>query len=106
MLFVIGSIQYEENIKKVAEYFREKEGFVVEYVKPEPNVELSTLILQVFKNIDKSDAVVAVKKPDGTYGYGTLYEIQFAIFIDKEVIEVSPDDITDPEWLEDRKKFY
>lgn len=109
MIYVIGSVSQEEDIKKVADYFRnyfkDKGGFTVEYVKKEPEKSLVTLILECFNKIQESDTVVAVKKPDGSYGTGTTYEICFAKFIGKEVIEISVNDIEELEskWNKNKK---
>ena len=106
MLYIIGSVKQEHEIREVANYFKNKEGFAVEHVKAEPDIPLPTLILECFNKISKADGIVAVKKPDGSYGTGTTYEICFAKFIGKDVIEMSIDDLNNPEWIEKRKTFH
>lgn len=105
MLYVIGSVKQEHDIREIANYFKNKEGFDVKYVKAEPDESLTDLILDCFDIISKSEIIVAVKKPDGSYGTGTTYEICFANFIGKEVIEMSIDDLNNPEWIAKRKTF-
>lgn len=105
MLHIIGSVKQERDIREVANYFQNIEGFAVEYEKAEPDKSLNTLILDCFKKISKADGIVAVKKPDGSYGTGTTYEICFAKFIGKDVIEMSVNDLNDPEWVKQRRAF-
>ena len=78
--FVIGSLSQEEKIREYGEKLASKIGNEnVRYVKSEPDKDFDHLIIQAYKNIDWADFVYAIKKPDGTIGTGTTYEIQYAI---------------------------
>lgn len=84
-VFVIGSLSCEEEIRKVAKFFEEERGDEVDYVRKQPEKPLEILIREAFESISKADRVVAVRKPDGTFGDGTLYEMTFANFIGKPI---------------------
>lgn len=84
-VFVIGSLSYEEEIKKVASFFKEEMGDEVDHVRKQPEKSLEILIKESFESISKADRIVAVKKPNGTFGDGTLYEMAFANFIGKPI---------------------
>lgn len=93
--YVIGSMSCADKIREVAKYLEEA-GCDVEYVKPQPEKDLSDLILECYKHIFEADEIVAVSKADGSYGTGTMYEIGFAQFLDKKVYKWREDqcDIT------------
>lgn len=107
-VFVIGSLSCEEEIRKVAKFFKEEMGDEVDYVRKQPEKPLEILIREAFESISKEDRVVAVKKTDGTFGDGTLYEMTFANFIGKPITKFGKTDIelisqkgsnTLPEWI-------
>jgi hypothetical protein len=107
-VFVIGSLSCEEEIRKVAKFFKEEMGDEVDYVRKQPEKPLEILIREAFESISKADRVVAVKKTDGTFGDGTLYEMTFANFIGKPITKFGKTDIelisqkgsnTLPEWI-------
>lgn len=83
-------------------------GDEVDYVRKQPEKPLEILIREAFESISKADRVVAVKKTDGTFGDGTLYEMTFANFIGKPITKFGKTDIelisqkgsnTLPEWI-------
>lgn len=92
-VFIIGSLSYEEEIKKVAKFFREEMGDEVDYVRKQPEKSLEILIKEAFEAISNADRIVAVKKPDGSYGEGTMYEMFFAEFIGKPITKFGKIDI-------------
>lgn len=107
-VFIIGSLSCEEEIKEVAKFFVEEMGYEVDYVRKQPEKSLEMLIKEAFESISKADRVVAVKKPDGSYGEGTMYEMSFAEFIGKPITKFGKMDIelisqkgsnTLPEWI-------
>lgn len=100
-VFVIGSLSYEEEIKKVAKFFREEMGDEVDYVRKQPEKSLEILIREAFESISKADRIVAVEKPDGNFGDGTLYEMAFANFIGKPITKFGKMDIE----LINKKRF-
>ena len=84
-VFVIGSVSQEDIIKNVASDYLSSEC-EVRYVSRQPSVDRETLIWKAFTNIMWADLVVAVSKPDGSFGDGTKYEMIFAMFNAKTVI--------------------
>lgn len=90
---IIGSLSQANLIKKLAKQL-EKENlhFNVKYVhkKKKP---IETIIHDCFDTIASSHHIIAVKKPDNSFGRGTLYEIEFAKRIDKQIYFVNPKDI-------------
>lgn len=84
--YVIGSIKQADDIKRVADSLMS--NFNVRYVKPEPDIPLSDLIHNCYRNISEADFVFAVQKPDGTFGEGVTYEIEFAYFLGKNILKI------------------
>ena len=84
-VFVIGSISCEKEIRSVAKFFEEEMGDEVDYVRKQPEKPLEVLVKEAFHSIYNADRVVAVRKPDGTFGCGTIYELAFAEFIGKPI---------------------
>lgn len=82
-VFVIGSVSHMERINRVVSKYEEM-GYFVESVRKQPDKPLMALIENAFRHISYADLVVAVRKPDGSLGNGTLYELAFAQFIRKE----------------------
>lgn len=68
--------------------------FNVKYVhkKKDP---IETIIHDCFDTIASSHNIIAVKKPDNTFGRGTSYEIEFAKRMGTPVYIVNPKDIKD-----------
>ena len=83
-VFVIGSMSCEKRIKAIAEFFEEM-GDQVDYVKKQPQKSFEDLVKEAFISIANADRVVAVRKDDGTFGEGTMYEMAFAEFIGKQI---------------------
>lgn len=78
-VFVIGSLSQEEKIRECAKKLSCKIGNEnVRYVKSEPDKNFNNIIIQAYKNIDWADVIFVIKKPDGTIGTGTTYEVQYA----------------------------
>lgn len=84
--FVIGSMSCADEIRKVAEYLMST-GCEVEYVRPQPNKNLSELIVEAYKHISESDDIIAIPKSDGSFGTGTMYELGFAEFLGKRIFK-------------------
>ena len=78
--FIIGSISQEEQIKKLADKFN-----TTMYVKHQPNKSFKQLVSEAFTNIEEADLIIAVKKPDGTFGEGTTYELEYARRLGKRI---------------------
>lgn len=79
-VFIIGSITcfpIIENLALLLRNFR-SEFEEVDYVRPQGDKTLSILIKECYEKIQRSDCVIAVTKPDGSFGEGTTYEIEFA----------------------------
>lgn len=90
---IIGSLSQANLIKKLAKQLKKENlHFNVKYVhkKKEP---IETIIHDCFDTIASSHQIIAIKKPDNSFGRGTLYEIEFAKRIDKPISFVNPKDI-------------
>lgn len=87
-VFIIGSMSVVDDIEKVAEKYSAL-GVNVKYAKKQPDKNLEDLIEDALKCISEADMIVAVPKPDGTFGEGTTYEMMFAIHLGKTVYEVN-----------------
>lgn len=83
-VFIIDPMSCEERIKSIAEFFEEM-GDQVDYVRNQPQKTFETLVREAFVSIADADRIVAVRKDDGTFGEGTMYEIAFAEFIGKQI---------------------
>lgn len=84
-VFVIGSVKHMDKILEAAKSYM-KEGYAVRHVIPQPDQLKESLIDEAFRIIFNSDMIVAVTKPEGGFGDGTLYEISFAKFLGKEIV--------------------
>lgn len=84
-VFVIGSLSCADRIKSIAEYFSDELGDEVEYVKKQSQKTSETLVEETFDSISKADRIVAVRKDDGSFGEGTIYELAFAKFLGKQI---------------------
>ena len=85
-VFIIGSMQQEEKIKYVAENIEKLQYAEVKYVKPQPSKPFLKIVSEVFDNIEESDTIIVVKKPDGSVGYGVTYEVEYARRLRKKII--------------------
>lgn len=92
-IYIIGSLSQAKLIKKLAKQLKKENlHFNVKYAhKKKKSIE--TIIHDCFDKITSSNHIVAVTKPDGSFGRGTLYEIEFAKRIDKPIYFVNPKDI-------------
>lgn len=84
--FVIGSMSCADEIREVAEYLKGV-GCDVNYVRPQPERNLSELIIECYKHIYEADDIIAVPKADGSFGTGTMYELGFAEFLGKRIFK-------------------
>ena len=92
-IYIIGSLSQADFIKKLAEQLKkENSHFNIKYVhkKKEP---IETIIHDCFDTIASSHHIIAVQKPDNSFGRGTLYEIEFAKRMGKPIYFVNPKDI-------------
>ena len=81
---IIASLRQEDDIKKVADKYK-KLGYIVDYPIKQPDKELSRIIEDYLYKISLADSVVAITKPDGTFGVGATYEIAFARYLNKPI---------------------
>lgn len=91
----MGSSPQAKLIKKLAKQLKKENlHFNVKYVhkKKDP---IETVIHNCFDKITSSNHIVAVTKPDGSFGRGTSYEIEFAKRMGTPVYIVNPKDIKD-----------
>lgn len=106
-LFIIGSLSNMDYIKKVGDVYR-RQGYEVTTVHNQPFKTPSEIVLNTYRTIEETDAVIAVTKKDGSFGDGTTYEIAFTSHIGKPVrvinhIEI--DKMVKPTLNEYEKKF-
>lgn len=74
---VLGSMKYPERVRDLAEAYM-RQGYKTIYVIHMPEQEKKTLIDHAFNLINWADIVAAVTKPDGSFGDGVLYELEYA----------------------------
>ena len=86
-IFIIGSLSQVNELKEIADVLRK--DFDVTYVHPRPNDTIDVIIHDAFDEIEKCNHVVALRKPDKSFGRGTLYEIEFAKRIHKPITFVN-----------------
>lgn len=92
-IYIIGSLSQADTIKNLAKRLRKENfHFKIKYVhkKKKP---IETIIHNCFDEIASSHHIVAVEKPDGSFGKGTLYEIEFAKRLGTPIYFVNPKDI-------------
>lgn len=87
-IYIIGAIAYMKLINKVVELFMAGEYEEVTYVYPDDTKSFEELVEQSFKHIKDADLIIAVKKPDGTFGEGAIYEIVFAKQLNKDIMYI------------------
>ena len=88
LIFVIGSIKQKDQIKTTAENLKKLCGCDVAYVCDNPFKSFECLVNDAFDRIEKADQIVVVRKPDGSIGDGTTYEVAYARRLKKPVIFV------------------
>ena len=91
-LFIIGSLSNENYIKRLGEWYK-RQGYEVTTVHNQPLKTINELIIEAYRNIEQTDAVIAVTKEDGSFGDGTCYETAFASHIGKPVRVMNHSDI-------------
>lgn len=90
-IFVVGSLSYEDDLKIVTTLFSTQEN-IVRRVRRQPDKSIDIVIKDTLDDVSRADKVIAVAKPDGTFGEGTTYVMEFAKHIHKPVIYI--DNIT------------
>jgi nucleoside 2-deoxyribosyltransferase len=106
-LFIIGSLSNMDYIKKVGDVYR-RQGYEVTTVHNQPFKTPSEIVLNTYRTIEETDAVIAVTKKDGSFGDGTTYEIAFASHIGKPVRvlnHIDIDKMVKPTLNEKERKF-
>lgn len=92
-IYIIGSLSQANLIKKLAKQLKKENlHFNIKYVHKKKEL-IETIIHDCFDTIASSHHIIAVKKPDNSFGRGTLYEIEFAKRMDKPIYFVNPKDI-------------
>lgn len=78
-IYIIGSMSQIGYIEILQDFLKHSfKGYTVEAVRRRPDKDIKELISDCFSKIEHSDIIVALAKPDGTYGEGVLYEIEYA----------------------------
>ena len=90
--FIIGSSQQEAEIQQLAADMQNK--YKVNYITKQTDKSFEELVSNAFTNIENADLIVALKKPDNTFGQGTTYELEFAKRLRKQIRIVNPDKTT------------
>lgn len=83
-IYVIGTLSREENIKEIAMYYMNK-GYFVNFVQKDNNKSYEEKIRNCYKNIRNADLIIAVPHKDNTLGIGTMYEIEYAKTLSKDI---------------------
>lgn len=83
-IYVIGTLSREENIKEIAMYYMNK-GYFVNFVQKDNNKSYEEKIRDCYKNIRSADLIIAVPHKDNILGIGTMYEIEYAKTLSKDV---------------------
>ena len=82
--YVIGSLSQEKEIEDFAR--RKSLSFEsIEWVKSEPSKSFDILVKECFDKIDNADVVISILKPNGTFGRGTTYELEYARRMGKDI---------------------
>lgn len=89
-VFVIGSLKQQEDIERIAAGYKKTYKNVL-FVSEDPSKSIAEHIKECFDRIESADAVVAVKKPNNTFGEGVTYELEYAKRLNKTIIEILPD---------------
>lgn len=83
-VFVIGSLKQQEDIKRIADIYKETYKNVL-FVSADPSKSIAEHIKNAFDRIESADVVVAVKKPNNTFGEGVTYELEYAKRLNKTI---------------------
>lgn len=86
---IIGSLSCSSEILKAAEFFRKELQFDVVHDPIANNVgdhTLTTVQRRYIDYISEADVIVLVRKPDGSIGESTSYELALCDFFQKPVV--------------------
>lgn len=89
-VFVIGSLKQQEDIERISAGYKKTYKNVL-FVSADPSKSIAEHIKECFDRIESADAIVAVKKPNNTFGDGVSYELEYAKRLNKTIIEILPD---------------
>lgn len=84
-VYVIGSIKQHTSIKRIATYYSDIYKNVL-YVSAEHDESLTHLVKKSFDRIEEADIIVAVKKPNNTFGEAVTFELEYARRLHKMII--------------------
>lgn len=86
-IFVIGSMINSKEIEFSARALNTVGGNYARYEQPihEEIEDISCAIHKAFDNIEWCDSVYVVRKNNGELGNGTIYEIEYASRLGKEI---------------------
>lgn len=76
----------EEADKKLLDMFKNSDICIHIPTKAPGDVTFQSIIRAYFQYIDKSDLIIAFPKIDGTFGEGTIYEMEYARSLKKKVL--------------------
>ena len=81
--YIISSLSQPKN--NIIQALADTLGGSVRYVKPEPDKSFTECVSNCFDNIEWADIIYALPKPDGTFGEGVTYELEYAKRLGKEI---------------------
>lgn len=101
-IVILGSCSQGETFDKMEQKYKLKGHNVWRPIK-QPDRPFKELVQECFEAIKNADEVIAIPKPDGSFGQGTTYDICFAEFLGKDVqIDQSKEqEIVKKKWEED-----
>ena len=79
-IFIIGSLTQEDHMRDIAKKYSN-----AKYVHKQPEKSFEQLVSEAFDNIDDAETVIALHKPDGSFGQGTTYELEYAKRLNKNI---------------------
>lgn len=83
-IVILGSCSQRETFDKIEQKYKMK-GHNVWRPINQPDRPFKEIVQECFEAIKKADEVIAIPKPDDSFGMGTTYEICFAEFFGKDV---------------------
>ncbi len=89
-IYIIGSMTQADYIQSFASYLSFP-NVSVDYVHPEPYMPFSQCIEQCYALIDKADVLIAISKPDGSFGDGVMYELAYASHTNPRKLRITVD---------------
>ena len=78
-VFVIGSLKQQEDIERISAGYKKTYKNVL-FVSADPSKSIAEHIKECFDRIESADMIVAVKKPNNTFGEGVTYADLTAMF--------------------------